>query len=183
MQRDVLIKQIYENGQLVMKKICEMAPNHDIANYSATDCIIGTTNTHLALKIAKERNYPQDVIEYLENQAKQEQWHCSLHIGRKPKPYDFIVAQKHREVLLKYGIYVWMGVMQLLGEKVALAKAICWRLDDDPHFANKFATLDEYYHTTYPLLLIYKYATEEELELIVKLQSEYIERIFKLSMN
>jgi len=74
----------------------------------------------------------------------------------------------------------WMGVMQLLGEKVALAKAICWRRNDDPHFVNKFATVDKYYHTTYPLLLFYKYASEEELEKIIELQKEYIAEIFKL---
>ena len=179
-RRDDLIRQIYENGNYAIKKICEMNPDDKMANFSATDCIIGTANTHLALKIAKEKGYPQDVIEYLENQSKQEQWHCKLHIGKPPKPYDFIVAQKHREILLKYGIYVWMGVMQLLGEKTALAKAICWRRDDDPHFVNKFATVDEYYHTTYPLLLLYKYASEEELEKIVELQKEYITNIFKL---
>ena len=179
-RRDELICQIYENGNYVIKRICEMEPNDEIANFSATDCIIGTANTHLALWIAKEKGYPPDVIEYLENQSKQEQWHCQLHIGKSPKPYDFKVAQKHREILQKYGVYVWMGVMPLLGEKIALAKAVCWRRNDDPHFANKFATVDEYYHTTYPLLLLYKYATEEELGKIVELQKEYIERIFKL---
>ena len=148
--------------------------------FSATDCIIGTANTHLALKIAKEKGYPPDVIEYLENQSRQEQWHCQLQIGKPPKPYDFVVAQKHREILLKHGIYVWMGVMPLLGEKIALAKAICWRRNDDPHFVNKFATVDEYYHTTYPLLLLSKYASEEELEKIVELQKEYIVNIFKI---
>jgi len=179
-KRDDLIRQIYENGNYAIKRICEMEPNDEMANFSATDCIIGTANTHLALKIAKEKGYPPDVIEYLENQSKQEQWHCQLHIGKSPKPYDFKVAQKHREILQKYGVYVWMGVMPLLGEKIALAKAICWRRNDDPHFANKFATVDEYYHTTYPLLLLYKYATEEELEKIVELQKEYIEKVFKL---
>jgi len=49
------------------------------------------------------------------------------------------------------------------------------------HFVNKFATADEYYHTTYPLLLLYKYASEEELEKIVELQKEYIAEIFKLN--
>jgi hypothetical protein len=74
-----------------------------------------------------------------------------------------------------------MGVMPLLGEKIALAKAICWRRNDDPHFVNKLATVDEYYHTTYPLLLLSKYASQEELEKIVELQKEYIAEIFKLN--
>ena len=55
------------------------------------------------------------------------------------------------------------------------------RRNVDPHFANKFATVDEYYHTTYLLLILYKYVTEEELGKIVELQKEYIERIFNLS--
>ena len=53
-KRDDLIRQIYENGNFVIKKICEMNPDDNMANFSATDCIIGTTNAHLALKIAKE---------------------------------------------------------------------------------------------------------------------------------
>lgn len=156
-----------------------MKPDEAKANYSATDCIIGTSNTHLALKIAIEKGYPEEVVEYLKKHAEQEKWHCSLHLGKPPKPYDFLVAQKHREILLKYGVYVWMGVMPLLGEKVALAKAICWRMNDDPHFANPKAMVDEYFHTTYPFYLIAKYASDEELELIVKLQKEYMEKIFK----
>jgi len=177
-RRDDLVQKIYENGNYAMKKICEMQPDDNMANFSATDCVIGTTNTHLALKLAKEKGYPQDVVTYIERQAEQEKWHCSMHLGRPPKPYDLVVAQKHRKILTTYGIYVWMGVMQLLGEKISLAKAICWRRNDDPHFANKFATTDEYYHTTYPLLVLYKYATEEELEKIVELQNEYLEKIF-----
>ena len=58
-RRDELIRQIYENGNYAIKKICEMNPDDNMANFSATDCIIGTTNAHLALKIAKEKGYPQ----------------------------------------------------------------------------------------------------------------------------
>ncbi len=126
-----------------------------------------------------ENGYPHEVVEYLKKHADQEQWHCSLHVGGKPKPYDFIVAQKHREILLKHGIYVWLGIMPLLGEKAALAKAICWRREDDPHFVNKQATVDEYFHTTYPLLLLMKYATTDDLKKIVEFQNWYLEHVFR----
>ncbi len=58
-KRDDLIRQIYENGNYAIKKVCEMESDDKMANFSATDCIIGTTNTHLALKIATERVIPQ----------------------------------------------------------------------------------------------------------------------------
>jgi len=181
-ERGNLIREIYENGKRVMQTICNMEPKEEIANHSATDCVIGTSNTHLALRIARgDGRYPKEVIEYLENQASQERWHCSLKInGRNGncKEYDLKVALKHRYILQHYGIYVWMGVMQLLGEKVSLAKAFCWRMDSDPHFVNKQATIDEYYHTTYPLLLLYTYAPIEDLKKIIELQNEYINTIF-----
>jgi len=181
-ERGNLIQEIYENGKKVMEKICDMEPNEEIANYSFTDCVIGTSNANLALQIAKDTGkYPKEVIEYLENQASQERWHCSLKINgekTRPKEYDFKVALKHRYILQHYGIYVWMGVMQLLGEKIALSKALCWRMENDPHFVNKKATIDEYYHTTYPLLLLYAYAPIEDLKKIVELQREYLTTIF-----
>lgn len=186
-ERVNLIRKIYENGKKVMQKICEMEPNKEIANHSITDCVIGTSNTHLALQIAKSKGeYPKEVIEYLENQASQERWHCSLKINgenKGGKEYDFKVALKHRYILQNYGIYVWMGVMQLLGEKVSLAKALCWRMMDDPHFVNKQATIDEYYHTTYPLLLLYAYAPIEDLRKIVELQKDYINTIFNFNQE
>ena len=178
MDRFTLLNQILQNGYEVMNRICQMKPDDAKANFSATDCIIGTTNTHLALKIAIEKGYPQEVVDYLKRQADQEKWHCSLHLGKPPKPYDFVVAQKHREILLKDGIYAWLGVMPLLGEKVALAKAICWRMNDDPHFVNPQAMADEYFHTTYPLLLLMKYASEEQLKKILEYQKWYLEHVF-----
>jgi len=181
-ERGKLIHEIYENGKSAMKKICDMEPNEEIANSSVTDCIIGTSNTHLAFQIARSSGkYPEEVIEYLQKQASQERWHCSLKINgenKGGKEYDLKVALKHRYILQNYGIYVWMGVMQLLGEKVALAKALCWRMQSDPHFVNKQATIDEYYHTTYPLLLLYAYAPIEDLKKILELQREYLNTIF-----
>lgn len=178
-EKEELIQKIYENGQEVIRRVCEAKPDEEKANYSVTDCIIGTANTHLALKIAKEKGYPDEVIKYLEKHANDEQWHCSLHLGKPPKPYDFVIAQKHREILLKDGVMVWLGVMPLLGEKVALAKAICWRMKDDPHYVNPQAMADEYFHTTYPLILLMKYATEEELKKIIEYQKWYLDHVFK----
>ncbi|AHA92039.1 hypothetical protein [Los Azufres archaeal virus 1] len=73
--------------------------------------------------------------------------------------------------------------MPLLGEKAALAKALCWRREDDPHFVNKQATVDEYFHTTYPLILLMKYAPVDDLKKIVELQRWYLENVFTSSTN
>lgn len=180
-KREELIQKIYENGIELMRKICDAKPDESVANYSATDCIIGVQVTKLALEIAKKNNYPEDVIKYIERHLKDEEWHCSLNLGKPPKEYDYKVSERHKEILLKDGLMVWLGVQPLLGERVAYAKAICWRMKDDPHFAEPKASLDEYFHTTYPLILLMKYATEEELEKILEYHKWYMENVFNFS--
>ena len=141
------------------------------------DCVIGNKLTALALK--KYVDAPCEVIDYIKAQMLAEQCHCKIFESEKSELAEGI-ARFHASVIEESAWPSFLACMPLLGERMALTTAFCLRnsseQDRSSHTTDK-GFLDEYWHTTAPLVLISLYATDEELEQACKNQERFLERM------
>lgn len=128
------------------------------------DCVIGNRLTSAALK--KYTDAPHEVREYIAAQMLGEQCHCRVFDPTKSDLAERI-ASFHSGIIESRNWPSFLACMPLLGERMALTTAFCLknteRQDQSSHTTDK-GFLDEYWHTTAPLVLLALYATEEELE-------------------
>lgn len=159
--RYALISRIQANGLRAMA--FNLARNGgDDSSYF--DCVIGNRLTSLALK--KYTDAPAEVREYISAQMLAEQCHCKIFDPTKSELAERI-ASFHARIIESRSWPSFLACMPLLGERMALTTAFCLKntdaQDQSSHTTDK-GFLDEYWHTTAPLVLLALFATEGELE-------------------
>jgi hypothetical protein len=139
------------------------------------DCVIGNRLTALALQ--KYKNAPQEVIDYIHAQAMGEQCHCRIFPADKSDIAERI-AQFHSRIIEENNWPSFLACMPLLGERMALTTAFCLKntelQDRNSHTTDK-GFLDEYFHTSQPLILLSLFASEEELEQALVSQQKFLD--------
>ena len=166
-----LLSRIQSNGLRAMA--CTLARGGgDDSSYF--DCVIGNRLTALALK--KYVNAPHEVRDYISAQMTGEQCHCRIFNSEKSELAERI-ASFHSKIIEERNWPSFFACMPLLGERMALTTAFCLRnterQDQSSHTTDK-GFLDEYWHTSAPLVLLTMYATEEELEQAAKDQEGFL---------
>lgn len=139
------------------------------------DCVIGNRLTALALK--KYVDAPPEVAEYIRAQMSAEQCHCRVFRTEKSDLAERI-AQFHSKIIEEKNWPSFLACMPLLGERMALTTAFCLknteRQDQSSHTTDK-GFLDEYHHTSQPLILLSLFATEADLEEALKSQQFFMD--------
>lgn len=139
------------------------------------DCVIGNRLTALALK--KYFDAPHEVVDYIEAQMIGEQCHCRIFEAEKSELAERI-AQFHSKIIEQSNWPSFLACMPLLGERMALTTAFCLRntegQDRSSHTTDK-GFLDEYWHTTAPLVLLSIYASEKDLEQACEDQEKFLQ--------
>ena len=169
-----LIDQIQSIGLQAMAMVASRSHEHgeSKSNTAYFDCHIGSRITAMAKKEFAGK-VPFPIEQYITKHQVAEQCHCVMFKPLVPSDLADRIAGFHEIIIMDHGWVSWLCCMPLLGERTALASAIFERKGNDPHATDKGA-LDEYYHTTYPLVLISLYATEQELEIAIKDMKKFL---------
>jgi hypothetical protein len=140
------------------------------------DCVIGNRLTSLALQKYKD-TAPLEVVDYIRSQQRAEQCHCRIFRAEKSDLAEKI-ALFHSKVIEETNWPAFLSCMPLLGERLALTTAFCLKntelQDRNSHTTDK-GFLDEFSHTSFPLVLLSLFATEDELEEALRCQQRFLD--------
>jgi hypothetical protein len=160
-RRYELLQRIQSNGLRAMAYVLARRGGDDSTYF---DCVIGNRLTFEALR--KYKDAPEPVIDYIESQSLAEQCHCRIFYTQRSELAERI-AGFHLRIIAQKNWPSFLACMPLLGERMALTTSFCLKngpeQDRSSHTTDK-GFLDEFWHTTAPLVLLSLYATEEELE-------------------
>ena len=168
-----LLLRIHENG---MRALLGVTKHDDWKarphNTSYFDCVIGARLARMAY--AKFVDAPEPVRNFLRLHHIHELCHCTMERRPVPQPLADRISGFLEKVLLEHGLVAYLACAQLTAERSAFGVALFGRFDDDPHTTTK-GGIDEFYHTTTPLLLLaYLSPSEEELEQAIHDQEEFL---------
>lgn len=170
-RRYELLQRIQRNGLLAMAAILARGGGDDSTYF---DCIIGNRLTHDALE--RYVDAPPEVRDYITAQMTGEQCHCKIFSAERSEAAERI-ASFHLRVIAERNWPSFLACMPLLGERMALTTAFCLRntpsQDRSSHTTEK-GFLDEFWHTSAPLVLLSLFATEGELELACRDQEGFL---------
>ena len=171
-ERYKLLSKIQSNGLRAMACILARHGGDDSTYF---DCVIGNRLTALALQ--KYKDAPQEVIEYIQVQQVGEQCHCKIFNAERSEIAERI-ALFHSKVIEESNWPSFLACMPLLGERMALTTAFCLKntelQDRNSHTTDK-GFLDEYYHTSQPLILLSLFASEEDLKEALFAQQRFLD--------
>ena len=176
-----LLLRIHENG---LRAFLGVTKHEDWKsrphNTSYFDCVIGARLARLAYE--RFRDVPEPVRNFLRLHHVHELCHCTMERRPVPQPLADRISEFIERVLLEHGLVAYLACAPLTAERSAFGVAMFGRFDDDPHTTTKGA-LDEFYHTTTPLLLLaYLSPSEEELEQAIRDQEDLLQ-IFKVPVT
>ncbi|HYK92946.1 MAG TPA: hypothetical protein VEY07_02755 [Thermoplasmata archaeon] len=168
-----LLMRIHENGMRAMLGVTKhenwRSRPH---NTSYFDCIIGARLARMAYD--RFRTAPEPVRDFLRLHHVHELCHCTMERHPVPQPLADRISSLLEKVMTDHGLVAYLACAQLTAERSAFGVAMFGRFDDDPHTTTK-GGLDEFYHTTTPLLLLaYLAPSEEELEQAIRDQEELL---------
>ncbi len=169
-----LLMRIHENG---MRALLGVTKHEDwksrTHNTSYFDCVIGARLARIAYDRFKDA--PEPVRNFLRLHHVHEVCHCTMERRPVPQPLADRISGLLERILDEHGLVSYLACAPLTAERSAFGVALFGRFDDDPHTTTK-GGLDEFYHTTTPLLLLaYLAPSEEELERAVKDQDEVLQ--------
>jgi len=170
-QKFDLLYKIHLNGIHAMHRVARDADRpHNTAYW---DCVIGCRVSSMALEFFKDR-VPDRIYNFLEVHFTHEACHCCMGPSIVPAEIADRISNFHQQLIREHGIVSYLACMPLMGERMALAGSLFHHFKDDPH-ATVVGGLDEFYHTSTPLLLLsYLNPTVEELQLALDDQERYM---------
>lgn len=162
-----LLMRIHENG---MRALLGVTKHDDWKqrphNTSYFDCVIGARLARIAYDRFKDA--PEPVRAFLRLHHVHELCHCTMERRPVPQPLADRISSYLERVLLEDGLVPYLACAPLTAERSAFGVALFGQFDDDPHTTTK-GGIDEFYHTTTPLLLLaYLAPTVAELELAIR---------------
>ena len=178
-----LLDEVQSIGLQAMAMVALRSHEHKESKFNTAffDCHIGSRITSMAKKEFTGK-VPFPIEQYIKKHQTAEQCHCVMFKSSVPSDLADKIAGFHEVIIMTHGWVSWLCCMPLLGERIALASAIFEHRDEDPHSTEK-GTLDEYYHSTYPLVLISLYATEEQLEVAIEDMKKFMKMIHGADMT
>jgi len=173
-ERARLVTRIHRNGLRALHHSIQhhRAQPNAPANTSYFDCVIGSRLSMLALQLVPE-SAPPAVHDFLVRHHQHEMCHCAMATSKVPAELADRIAAFHERVLRESGWAAYLACMPLTGERMALGTAFALRNDDDPHTTVK-GFLDEFHHTSYPLLLLGLFASPDELRRAAEAQEKFL---------
>lgn len=171
-----LLLRIHENG---MRAMLGVTHHPDWKNRphvtSYFDCIIGARVARMAYD--RFPDAPEPVRQFLRLHHMHEICHCTMERNPVPAHIAERIAEFILRILKEHGLVSYLAVSQLTAERSAFGLALFGQFPDDPHTTTKGA-VDEFYHTTTPLLLLaYLAPTEAELEQAIRDQEEFLKLV------
>jgi len=171
-----LMLRIHENG---MRAMLGVTKHPDWRNKphvtSYFDCVIGARVARMAYD--QYPDAPEPVRQFLRLHHMHEICHCTMERNPVPAHIADRIAEFIMRILKEHGLISYLAVAQLTAERSAFGLAVFGQFQDDPHTTTKGA-VDEFYHTTTPLLLLaYLNPTEAELELAIRDQLEFLKLV------
>lgn len=149
-ERWLLIKRLIQNGSTAMHFVHRKGRDSE-HNTQYYDCHIGARNTALAIDLYKDR-LPTFAHDFLRIIHAQELCHCAQLPKRPRSPVADRIAEYH-EGVLRRSFVEWLACQPLIGERMALAAAVYFGYDDDPHSTLQ-GGLSELYHQTLALSVL-----------------------------
>ncbi|HZY92430.1 MAG TPA: hypothetical protein VFG07_06635 [Thermoplasmata archaeon] len=169
-----LLLRIHENGMRAMLGVTK----HDDwksrpHNTSYFDCIIGARLARMAYD--RFTDAPEPVRNFLRLHHVHELCHCTMERRPVAQPLADRISGLLEKILNEHGLVAYLACAPLTAERSAFGVALFGQFNDDPHTTTK-GGLDEFYHTTTPLLLLaYLAPSEEELEQALRDQGEVLQ--------
>ncbi len=172
-RRFELLLRIHENG---MRALLGVTKHDDWKsrphNTSYFDCVIGARLARMAYD--RFTDAPEPVRNFLRLHHVHELCHCTMERRPVAQPLADRISGFLEKVLTEHGLVAYLACAPLTAERSAFGVAMFGRFDDDPHTTTK-GGLDEFYHTTTPLLLLaYLAPSEAELEQAIRDQEEFL---------
>jgi hypothetical protein len=116
------------------------------------------------------------VEQFLLLQDTQEKHHGEMYNGDEKRQEEF--SRRALELNLKYeekyGLAAYFAVQNIIGERIPLLHGALKHYPDDAH-ETPTGFVDEYFHTSAPILLIP--LITDDLDLVLKAQKEYLEEV------
>jgi hypothetical protein len=171
-----LMLRIHENG---MRAMLGVTKHPDWRNKphvtSYFDCIIGARVARMAYD--RYPDAPPPVRAFLRLHHIHEVCHCTMERNPVPAKIADRIAEFLIGVMRDHGLVSYLACAQLTAERSAFGLALFGQFADDPHTTTKGA-IDEFYHTTTPLLLLaYLNPSEEELLQAIRDQEEFLKMV------
>jgi hypothetical protein len=116
------------------------------------------------------------VEQFLLLQDTQERLHGELHHGdeKRQANYSRRILELNLKYEEKYGLAAYFAVQNTIGERIPLLYGGLKHYADDAH-ETPAGFVDEYFHTSAPILLIP--LLTEDLDMVLRAQKEYLEEI------
>jgi len=171
-----LLLRIHENG---MRAMLGVTKHPDWRNKphvtSYFDCIIGARVARMAYD--RYPDAPDPVRAFLRLHHLHEVCHCTMERNPVPAKIADRIADFLIGVMREHGLVSYLACAQLTAERSAFGLALFGQFPDDPHTTTKGA-MDEFYHTTTPLLLLaYLNPSDEELLQAIHDQEEFLKMV------
>ncbi|MCI4339856.1 MAG: hypothetical protein L3J73_01120 [Thermoplasmata archaeon] len=171
-----LLLRIHENG---MRAMLGVTKHPDWRNKphvtSYFDCIIGARVARMAYD--RYPDAPEPVRAFLRLHHMHEVCHCTMERNPVPAKIADRIADFLIRVMKEDGLVAYLACAQLTAERSAFGLALFGQFPDDPHTTTK-GGIDEFYHTTTPLLLLaYLNPSEEVLLRAIHDQEEFLKLV------
>ena len=171
-----LLLRIHENG---MRAMLGVTKHPDWRNKphvtSYFDCIIGARVARMAYD--RFTDAPEPVRAFLRLHHMHEVCHCTMERNPVPAKIADRIADFLIRLMREHGLVSYLAVSQLTAERSAFGLALFGQFADDPHTTTK-GGIDEFYHTTTPLLLLaYMNPSEEVLLQAIADQEEFLKLV------
>ncbi len=171
-----LLLRIHENGMRAMLGVThhpDWRTKPHVTSYF--DCVIGARVARMAYD--RYPDAPEPVRQFLRLHHLHEICHCTMERNPVPAHIADRISEFILRILKEHGLVSYLAVAQLTAERSAFGLALFGQFADDPHTTTKGA-IDEFYHTTTPLLLLaYLAPTEAELEQALRDQEEFLKLV------
>jgi len=171
-----LLLRIHENGMRAMLGVTKhpgWKTKPHVTSYF--DCIIGARVARMAYD--RYPDAPPPVRAFLRLHHIHEVCHCTMERNPVPAKIADRIAEFLIGIMRDHGLVSYLACSQLTAERSAFGLALFGQFPDDPHTTTKGA-IDEFYHTTTPLLLLaYLNPSEEELLQAIRDQEEFLKLV------
>jgi hypothetical protein len=171
-----LLLRIHENGMRAMLGVTkhpDWRSKPHVTSYF--DCIIGARVARMAYD--RYPDAPAPVRAFLRLHHMHEVCHCTMERNPVPAKIADRISAFLIGILKEHGLVSYLATAQLTAERSAFGLALFGQFPDDPHTTTK-GGIDEFYHTTTPLLLLaYLNPTEAELEQAIQDQEDFLKLV------
>jgi hypothetical protein len=171
-----LLLRIHENGMRAMLGVTkhpDWKSKPHVTSYF--DCIIGARVARMAYD--RFTDAPEPVRAFLRLHHMHEVCHCTMERNPVPAKIADRISEFLIGVMRDHGLVSYLACSQLTAERSAFGLALFGQFQDDPHTTTK-GGIDEFYHTTTPLLLLaYMNPSEDELLTAIHDQEEFLKLV------